>query len=46
MLCFGCLNNCPGRAVYMEYDGVRLIGYLEFMKAHNLKVMEPPELTS
>jgi ferredoxin/flavodoxin len=41
-LCFGCLNNCPAQAVYMEYNGQKLIGYLDFMKMHNLKI-EPPE---
>eukprot|EP01022_Parablepharisma_sp_SALTPOND_P001195 TRINITY_DN105799_c0_g1_i1.p1 TRINITY_DN105799_c0_g1~~TRINITY_DN105799_c0_g1_i1.p1 ORF type:complete len:284 (+),score=81.84 TRINITY_DN105799_c0_g1_i1:1-852(+) len=44
VLCFGCLNNCPAQAMYMDYDGTRLIGYLEFLKLKHLKVMEPPEL--
>jgi len=43
-LCFGCLNNCPAQAVYMEYKGQQLVGYLDFMKAHNLKVSLPREL--
>ncbi len=44
VLCFGCLNNCPASAVYMDQDGVRLIGYQEFLKIKHLKVLEPPEL--
>lgn len=44
VLCFGCLNNCPAQAVNMEYNGKRLVGYREFMKSNNLRVMEPPEL--
>jgi ferredoxin len=43
-LCFGCLNNCPAQAIYMEYNGVKLIGYLDFMKAHDLTVKPPQEL--
>ena len=43
-LCFGCLNNCPAQAIYMMYKGEQLIGYLDFMKAHNLKVSLPKEL--
>ena len=43
-LCFGCLNNCPAQAVFMQYSGLRLIGYLDFLKAHNLVVKPPPEL--
>lgn len=45
-LCFGCLNNCPAQAIFMEYNGRKLIGYLDFMKAHNLKVEPPQELNS
>ena len=44
VLCFGCLNNCPAQAMYMDYDGSRLIGYKEFLKIKHLKVMEPLEL--
>ena len=46
VLCFGCLNNCPAQAIYIEYNGRQLIGYLDFMKAHNLKVKLPQELNS
>ena len=45
-LCFGCLNNCPARAIFMEYNGRQLMGYLDFMKAHNLKIKPPEELDS
>ncbi|MBU1450489.1 MAG: EFR1 family ferrodoxin [Proteobacteria bacterium] len=44
VLCFGCLNNCPAQAVYMQYDGVRLIGFQEFLKLKNIKILEPAEL--
>lgn len=44
VLCFGCLNNCPAQAMYMEYDGVRLIGFHEFLKLKNIQIMEPAEL--
>lgn len=44
VLCFGCLNNCPAQAVYMQYDGGRLIGFHEFLKMKNIKIMEPAEL--
>jgi ferredoxin len=43
-LCFGCLNNCPAQAIFMEFNGQKLIGYLDFMKTHNLKITPPREL--
>lgn len=46
VLCFGCLNNCPAQAVYMQYDGVRLIGFHEFLKLKNIEILEPAELTT
>ncbi|MCB2193086.1 MAG: EFR1 family ferrodoxin [Deltaproteobacteria bacterium] len=46
VLCFGCLNNCPAQAVYMQYDGTRLIGFQEFLKAKKIKILEPAELKS
>jgi ferredoxin len=41
VLCFGCINNCPAQAVQMEYGGKSVIGYNEFVKRNNLKIMEP-----
>jgi ferredoxin/flavodoxin len=43
VLCFGCLNNCPAQAVNIEYRGRKLIGFKDFMKMKNLKVIEPEE---
>lgn len=43
-LCFGCLNNCPAQAILMTQGGQRLTGYLDFMEAHQLKVVPPQEL--
>lgn len=43
-LCFGCLNNCPAQAIFMEQNGRRLIGYLDFIKTHDLKIVPPQEL--
>jgi ferredoxin len=45
-LCFGCLNNCPAQAIFMEYNGQKLIGYLDFMKAHELEILPPSELST
>lgn len=44
VLCFGCLNNCPSQAVYMENDGIRLIGFQDFLKLKGMKIREPAEL--
>lgn len=43
VLCFGCINNCPAGAVHMEYDGEKVIGYHDFMKQKQLKIIEPDE---
>lgn len=43
VLCFGCINNCPAGAVHMEYDGEKVIGYHDFMKLKELKIIEPGE---
>jgi NAD-dependent dihydropyrimidine dehydrogenase PreA subunit len=43
VLCFGCINNCPAQAIYMESGGKKLIGYLDFIRIHNIKVTEPIE---
>jgi ferredoxin/flavodoxin len=44
VLCFGCLNNCPAQAVYMEYDGTRLIGFQAFLKLKDIKIKKPAAL--
>jgi ferredoxin/flavodoxin len=43
LACFGCLNNCPADAVVMEYRGVRLYGFPEYLKRNRITIMEPPE---
>lgn len=43
-LCFGCLNNCPAQAIFMSQSGRRLIGYLDFVQIHHLKIAPPQEL--
>ena len=43
VLCFGCINNCPAGAVHMEYDGEKVIGYHDFMKRKQLKIIEPDD---
>lgn len=46
LACFGCLNNCPADAVVMEYRGERLYGFPEYLKLNQIKIMEPPELST
>jgi ferredoxin/flavodoxin len=46
LACFGCLNNCPADAVVMEYRGVRLYGFPEYLKRNKITVMEPPEFST
>ncbi len=43
VFCCGCINNCPAGAVHMEYGGEKVIGYHDFMKLKQLKIMEPDE---
>jgi ferredoxin/flavodoxin len=43
VLCFGCINNCPAQAIHMQSGGKKLIGYLDFMRIHNLKITDPIE---
>lgn len=46
LACFGCLNNCPADAVVMEYRGIRLYGFPEYLRRNGIIIMEPPEFNT
>ena len=44
VLCFGCINNCKYRAVNMEYNNQKVMGFHDYMEINNLEFELPIEL--
>lgn len=44
--CIACVNNCPTQAMKMNFLGKPVYGFKEFLKRHQIEIVEPPEISA